>query len=146
MRQNRFVMLHWHYIFYKRKEILLWHTLLVMVASAAVHVLLSALFQLFLREIHSTLSTLTLASTAVLAQLSALFQPSHRVDNNQMKTEELPEFQEALFLFVYSAQGHALFANLVNSGSHTSSTVPIGPLLCLAMIISEMPFFSVSLL
>jgi hypothetical protein len=64
-----------------RKEILLWHTLLVILASAAVHVLLSALFQLFLRELLSTRSILTHVSTAVLAQLSALFQLFLRVDN-----------------------------------------------------------------
>ena len=52
-----------------------------MVASAADHALLSALFQLFLREILSTLSMLTHASTAVLAQLSVLFQLFHRADN-----------------------------------------------------------------
>ena len=40
----------------------------------------------------------------------------------------------------------ARLANLVYSGSHASSTVPMGPFLCLAMIISEIPFLSVSLL
>ena len=38
------------------------------------------------------------------------------------------------------------FANFVYSGSHRSSTVPIGPCLCLAIMISATPFFSVSLL
>jgi hypothetical protein len=65
-----------------------------MVASAAVLVLLSALFQLFLREIHSTLSTQTHASTADHAQLSALFQRLLRVNR---KKQELPKW-EALFL------------------------------------------------
>ncbi len=54
-----------------------------MVASAAVHALHSALYQLFLREILSSRSTLTHASTAVLAQLSALYQPSHRVESKR---------------------------------------------------------------
>ena len=70
---------------------LLWHTLLVMVASAAVHALLSALFQLFLREIHSTLSMQIHVSTAVHVQLSALFQRSLRVDN--LKAKELPRWE-----------------------------------------------------
>jgi hypothetical protein len=51
-----------------------------MVASAVDHAQLSALFQLFLRETLSTLLMLILASIAVLAQLSALYQLSHRVN------------------------------------------------------------------
>ena len=38
-----------------------------------------------------------------------------------------------------------MFTNCVYLGSHTSSTVPMGPFLCLAMMISAMSFFSVSL-
>jgi hypothetical protein len=64
---------------------LLWHTLLVMVASAADHVQLSALFQLSLRETLSTLSTLTHASIAVHAQLSALYQLFLRVETKRQK-------------------------------------------------------------
>ena len=51
-----------------------------MVASAADHALHSVLFQLFLRETLSTLSMLTHVSIAVLAQLSAQYQLSHRVE------------------------------------------------------------------
>jgi hypothetical protein len=49
-------------------------------ASAADHVQHSALYQLFLRGIHSTLSTQTLALIAVLAQHSALYQLFLRVE------------------------------------------------------------------
>ena len=66
-----------------RKEIILWHTLLVMVASAVDHAQLSALFQLFLRETLSTLLMQILASIAVLAQLSALFQLYLRVESKR---------------------------------------------------------------
>ncbi len=82
---NRSVIMHYHLYFYLWKEILLWHTLLVMAASAVDHALLSALFQLFLREILSTLSMKQHASTAVLAQLSALFQQSLRADQLNQK-------------------------------------------------------------
>jgi hypothetical protein len=73
-----------------------------MVASAADHALLSALFQLFLREILSTLSMLTHASTAVLAQLSVLFQLSHRADNLTDKAKSFQEIPESsFFIFLY---------------------------------------------
>ena len=58
--------------FYSGRRFLIWHTLLVILASAADHAQVSALFQLFLREIHSSLSTLTHASIAVLVLLSVL--------------------------------------------------------------------------
>jgi hypothetical protein len=54
-----------------------------MVASAADHALLSALYLLFLRETLSTLSTLTHVSIAVHALLSALFLQFHRVEPKQ---------------------------------------------------------------
>jgi hypothetical protein len=54
-----------------------------MVASAADHALLSALFQLFLRETLSTLSMLTHVSIAVHVLLSALFQLFLRVEPKQ---------------------------------------------------------------
>ena len=38
----------------------------------------------------------------------------------------------------------SIFANFVYCGSHTRFTVPIGPFLCLAMMISEIPFISES--
>ena len=38
----------------------------------------------------------------------------------------------------------SIFANFVYCGSHTRLTVPIGPFLCLAMMISEIPFISES--
>ena len=38
----------------------------------------------------------------------------------------------------------SVFANFVYCGSHTRLTVPIGPFLCLAMMISEIPFISES--
>ena len=48
-------------------------------------------------------------------------------------------------IFCYSCPlGLSRLANLVYSGNHASSTVPIGPFLCLAIIISETPFLSVS--
>ena len=56
-----------------------------MAASAADHALLSALYQLFLREILSTLSMKAHASTAVLALLSALYQLSLRVESKRKK-------------------------------------------------------------
>ena len=56
-----------------------------MVASAAVLALLSALFQLFLREILSTRSTLTHVSIAVHAQLSVLYLQFHRVETKRQK-------------------------------------------------------------
>ncbi len=100
-------MLHWLYIFYKRKEIILWHTLLVMVASAADHALLSALYQLFLREILSLRSIPTHASTAVLAQLSALYQLFLRVESKR-KNNKRTVFQVHLvdrpFLFLHLAK------------------------------------------
>ena len=40
----------------------------------------------------------------------------------------------------------SMFANFVYCGSHTRLTVPIGPLRCLAMMISAIPLFSESLL
>ena len=149
-----------------RKEILLWHTLLVMVASAADLALLSVLYLQFLRETHSTLSTLEHASTAVLALLSALYQLFPRVESKQTNNkEQFVEFTQttALFyLFIWRSRMNeemlcisecagtqcpfSRFANFVNCGSHNSSTVPIGPCLCLAIIISATPFFSVSLL
>ncbi len=71
-----------------------------MVASAADHALLSALFQLFLREILSTLSMLTHASTAVLAQLSVLFQLFHRAESKQVNNkEQFVEFTRTTALF-----------------------------------------------
>ena len=48
----------------------------------------------------------------------------------------------------YTQDDIQLFLNikeLKNRGSHTSSTVPIGPFLCFAIMISAIPFFSVSL-
>ena len=50
----------------------LWHVLLVMLASAAVPALLSALYRLFLRVMHTTRSMQIPASTVVLARLSVL--------------------------------------------------------------------------
>ena len=38
----------------------------------------------------------------------------------------------------------SIFANFVYCGNHTRLTVPIGPFLCLAMMISEIPFISES--
>jgi len=75
---NRFLA---YFILFSGRRLLLWHTLLAMVASAVVHVQLSALFRLFLREILIMRSILTHASTAVHVQLSALFQLFLRVDN-----------------------------------------------------------------
>ena len=60
--------------FISGRRFFIWHTLLVMVASAAVHVQVSALYQLFLRVTHSSTSILIHASIAVLVQLSVLFQ------------------------------------------------------------------------
>ena len=84
------------------RRLLLWHTLLVMVASAVDHVQLSALYLLFLREILSSLSTLTHASTADHAQLSALYQPSLRVENKQRKSKRavLSLLNEPLFFIL----------------------------------------------
>ncbi len=56
-----------------------------MVASVAVLALLSALFQLFLRETHSTRSILTHVSIAVHAQLSVLYLLSHRAESKRQK-------------------------------------------------------------
>jgi hypothetical protein len=71
-----------------------------MAASAVDHALLSALFQLFLREILSTLSMKAHASTAVLAQLSALYQPFHRVESKQVNNkEQFVEFTRTTALF-----------------------------------------------
>ena len=55
------------------RRLLIWHTLLAILALAVVHVQLSALFQLFLREILSMRSMLTHVSIAVHALLSALY-------------------------------------------------------------------------
>jgi uncharacterized membrane protein YfcA len=86
--------------FYLWKENLLWHTLLVMVASAADHALLSALYLLFLRETLSTLSMLTHVSTAVLALLSALYLLFLRVESKQTNNkEQFAEFTPATALF-----------------------------------------------
>ena len=49
-------------------------------------------------------------------------------------------------LFNYCLKSLERSANLVCSGSHAILTVPIGPLRCLAIIISAIPFCSVSLL
>ena len=51
-----------------------------------------------------------------------------------------------LSLFNYCLKSLERSANLVCSGSHAILTVPIGPLRCLAIIISAIPFCSVSLL
>ena len=73
-----------------------------MVASAAVLVLHSALFQLFLREIHSTLSTQTHASTADHAQLSALYQQSLRVESKQENNKNtVLEFTQGTVFFYF---------------------------------------------
>ena len=48
------------------------------------------------------------------------------------------------FRFARAAYYLARFANLVSAGCQLSSTVPIGPLRCLAMMISAIPFFSES--
>jgi hypothetical protein len=73
-----------------------------MVASAADHALLSALFQLFLRETLSTLLMLTHASTAVLALLSALFQLFHRVESKrQIIKSAIFEFTRKIALFLF---------------------------------------------
>ena len=165
-----------------------------MVASAVVLAQHSALFQLFLREILSTLLMQEHASTADHAQHSAPFQlflraepssnnkensrPIYRVDcffyycylakpnerGNACVSECLaqPGPPQHAFLFlsrpIYRVDCFLLLlfcsaylplsrlANFVNCGSHISSTVPIGPFLCLAMIISATPLFSVSLL
>ena len=87
--------------FISGRRFLIWHTLLVILASAAAHVQVSALFQLFLRETHSSTSILIHASIAVLAQLSALFQQSHRVEANEkiIKVWFLNLFRE-LHLFI----------------------------------------------
>ena len=87
---------------------LLWHTLLVMVASAADHALLSALFQLFLRETLSTLSMLTHVSIAVLAQLSVLFQLFHRVEskhnNNKEQSVEFTPTAALFYCFIWRSR------------------------------------------
>jgi hypothetical protein len=45
----------------------------------------------------------------------------------------------------YSAAFYfSIFANFVYCGSHTRFTVPIGPFLCFAIMISEIPFISES--
>ncbi len=97
---SHFVLLH-NMAFYMMEGDLLWHTLLVMVASAAVHALLSALFQLFLRETLSTLSMQIHVSTAVHVQLSALFQQFHRVESKQkiMKEQFSSSLEELLFFY-----------------------------------------------
>ncbi len=72
-----------------------------MVVSAAVHALLSALFQLFLREILSTLSMLTHASTAVLAQLSVLFQLFLRAEpSSNNKENSRPIYRVDCFFII----------------------------------------------
>ena len=74
--------------FISGRRFLIWHTLLVILASAADHAQVSALFQLFLRETHSSTSILIHASIAVLAQLSALFQLFLRVNYLRNKNSE----------------------------------------------------------
>jgi hypothetical protein len=59
-----------------------------MVASAVDHVQLSALYLLFLREILSSLSTLTHASTADHAQLSALYLQFLRVESKHKNNKK----------------------------------------------------------
>ena len=78
-----------------------------MVASAAVHALLSALYQQFLREIHSTLSMQIHVSTAVHVLLSALYQQSLRVESKQKMIKE--QFSSSLeeLLFFYLIFGEA---------------------------------------
>ena len=73
-----------------------------MVASVAVLALLSALFQLFLRETHSTRSILTHVSTAVHVQLSALYQQSLRVESKQkmIKEQFSSSLEELLFFYL----------------------------------------------
>ncbi len=81
---------------------LLWHTLLVMVASVVDHAQHSALYLLFLRETLSTLSMLTHASTAVLAQLSVLYLLSHRAKSkrqNKKKTVLQVYLEDRLFFY-----------------------------------------------
>ena len=78
-----------------------------MVASVAVLALLSALFQLFLRETHSTRSILTHVSIAVHAQLSVLYLLSHRAESKQKIIKE--QFSSLLeeLLFFYFIFGEA---------------------------------------
>ena len=85
---------------------LLWHTLLVMVASAVDHAQLSALFQLFLREMLSTLSMLIHVSIAVLAQLSVLYQLSLRVESKQSNNNSSHRARSngCYFLLLYLAK------------------------------------------
>ena len=45
---------------------------------------------------------------------------------------------------VAGASGFSKLANFVYLGNHANSTVPIGPLLCFAIMISATSFFSVS--
>ena len=77
-----------------------------MVASAADHALLSAQFQLSLREMLSLLSTLTHVSIAVHALLSVLFQQFHRVETKQKRNKKCSPpglLGRLLFLFCYLA-------------------------------------------
>jgi hypothetical protein len=76
-------------------------------ASAADHALLSALYQLFLREILSTLSMRTHASTAVHALLSALYQLFLRVESKQVNNKRAVRrvySNDCSFLFAYLAK------------------------------------------
>ena len=88
---------------------MIWHTLLVILASAADHVQVSALYLLFLRETHSSTSILIHASTAVLAQLSALFQLSLRAnctianENKKLRSESSGVFLVILYYSSWKA-------------------------------------------
>ena len=52
--------------------------------------------------------------------------------------------KHAMLIAAVPSYYFSIFANFVYCGSHTRFTVPIGPFLCLAMMISAIPFFSVS--
>jgi len=87
--------------FYSGRRFLIWHTLLVMVASAAVLVQVSALFLLFLRVTHSSTSILIHASIAVLVQLSVLFQLFLRA-NYYLKKKTPKHFASEFFCTLFA--------------------------------------------
>jgi hypothetical protein len=94
--------------FYSGRRFLIWHTLLVIVASAAVLVQVSALFLLFLRVTHSSTSILIHASIAVLVQLSALFQLFLRVEpsakNNKGAVHEFIRETAPFYFCIWRSQ------------------------------------------
>jgi hypothetical protein len=75
----------------------------VTLVSAAVLVQHSALFQLFLREILSTLLMQAHALTAVLAQHSAPFQLSHRAEPSKNNKKAAGKFTcpAAFFIILF---------------------------------------------